>query len=225
MFVDREKLDALNEAGELIKYVDLEVLLSKLMELSVRIMNAQVGAIVLAEEGGFRTGIEWGLSEEILASLRTRSGEPFLRTILDRGEPVLIEDARASELIDTSGLPVHLTSIVAVPLTSQSTNIRTKIRTGYPRPGCLWNFAWDSRMGRNVPENRHPDRRLHTHRSARGGQVGPSSSLVSDVVGFWDFALELRNNQPTKSVSPDFWDGWPLGIECAGGGNVAQIPT
>ena len=113
------KLDALHEAGELVKYVDLDVLLTKLMELSVRIMRAEVGAIVLVSEGEITPGIEWGLSETLLRSLRTADGRPFLETALARGEYVLVADTAGSPEIDVTGLDVNLQSLVLVPLLAQ----------------------------------------------------------------------------------------------------------
>jgi serine phosphatase RsbU (regulator of sigma subunit) len=112
------KLAALNEAGELVKHVDLDALLTRLMELSIRIMRAQVGAIVLRDDQDdrLRTGVEWGLAEGFLLSLRTPGGDPFLERVLDRGEPVLIRDAAASGLVETGGLDRNLTGLLAVPL-------------------------------------------------------------------------------------------------------------
>ncbi|MFH1278612.1 MAG: GAF domain-containing SpoIIE family protein phosphatase [Candidatus Eisenbacteria bacterium] len=112
----RTKLDALNEAGDLVRYVDLDVLLPKLMELSLRIMDAQVGAVVLEEEGRFRTGVEWGLTEEVATGLRTRDGGSFLRAVIDGGVPLLINDGAESDRIDTRGVKVNIRSLLAVPL-------------------------------------------------------------------------------------------------------------
>lgn len=112
----RTKLDALNEAGDLVRYVDLEVLLPKLMELSLRIMDAQVGAVVLEEKGRLRTGVEWGLTEEAAMGLRTGDGGSFLRAVMDGGVPVLIDDAVSSDRIDTSGAQANIHSLLAVPL-------------------------------------------------------------------------------------------------------------
>jgi sigma-B regulation protein RsbU (phosphoserine phosphatase) len=116
----RAKLEALTEAGALVKYVDLDELLAKLMETSVGIMNAQVGAIVFAEGDRFRTQVEWGLTEAFLTSLKTREGEGFLRTVLEGAEPVLIDNVNTSELIDPRALEVDLRSILAIPLVTQS---------------------------------------------------------------------------------------------------------
>ena len=113
------KLDALNEAGELVRHVELQLLLTKLMELSIRIMHAQVGAIVLLQDGELTTGIEWGLRDEVLFALQTPDGRPFLKEHVERGEPILVEDAATSDEIDTSGLDVDLRSLLAVPLVSQ----------------------------------------------------------------------------------------------------------
>ncbi|GJM45203.1 MAG: hypothetical protein DHS20C21_20450 [Gemmatimonadota bacterium] len=110
------KLDALNEAGDLVKYVELETLMTKLMELSIRIMHAEVGAIVLDRDDSLTTGIEWGLSEEILFSLRSEDGDPLVETAIRAGEPVFVADAARSTAIDTSALDVNLTSLILVPL-------------------------------------------------------------------------------------------------------------
>jgi serine phosphatase RsbU (regulator of sigma subunit) len=113
------KLDALHEAGELVKYVELDVLLTKLMELSVRIMRAEVGAIALLRDGRLGTGIEWGLSEEVLLGLRTPGGAPFVQDAIERGEAVLVEDAATSPSLDAGALGARLQSLVLVPLISQ----------------------------------------------------------------------------------------------------------
>ncbi len=117
------KLDALNEAGDLVRELDLEILLTKLMELAIRIMGADVGAVVLAEPDepdGYRTGVEWGLREEVVLGFRTRDGRSLLDAVLDHGHPVLVEDATSSEWIDPDGLEVRLQSLLALPLAVQS---------------------------------------------------------------------------------------------------------
>lgn len=113
------KLEALNEAGELVRYVELNVLLTKLMDLSVRIVRAQVGAIALVKAGRVEAGFEWGLSEDVLLALRTRTGEPFLEHCLALGEPVLVADAASSPLLDVAGLAVSIQSLLVVPLVVQ----------------------------------------------------------------------------------------------------------
>jgi serine phosphatase RsbU (regulator of sigma subunit) len=117
------QLEALREAGDLIRFVDLDVLLARLMELSLEIVKAQVGAILLSEEGKLSMGIEWGLSEKLLLSLRTREGRSFLRTVMARGEPVLVEDAASSDLLDTSGLEVQIQSLLAIPLITRGNKL------------------------------------------------------------------------------------------------------
>ena len=117
------KLDALNEAGGLVKHVDLELLLTKLMELSVRIMRAEVGAIVLYDKGKLTTGIEWGLREEVVLGLKTPDGRSFVEAVVQSGELCLIEDAPTSDRIDVDGIGVNLESLVVVPLTSHNESL------------------------------------------------------------------------------------------------------
>jgi serine phosphatase RsbU (regulator of sigma subunit) len=114
------KLAALNEAGELVKYVDLDALLPRLMELSIRIMRAQVGAIVLRRDDRLTTGVEWGLTEEFLLALRTPGGAPFLEELIERGEAVLIPDAAASDRVETRGLERRLAGLLVIPLVTQA---------------------------------------------------------------------------------------------------------
>jgi sigma-B regulation protein RsbU (phosphoserine phosphatase) len=117
------KLAALNEAGELVKFVDLEVLLTKLMELSVRIAQAEVGSIVLAQDDRLYTGVEWGLTEDFLLGLKTPDGGSFLRSVLEKGEPVLVGDTSSSARIDTRSIAQKLRSLVAVPLLTQTDRV------------------------------------------------------------------------------------------------------
>ena len=117
------KVEALNEVGALVRYVDLDVLLTKLMELSVRIAGAEVGAIVLVEGDRLITGVEWGLTEDVLGRLRTRDGEPLLEAVLASGAPVRVQDASNTEWIDPATVGVALESLLVIPLVCQATTL------------------------------------------------------------------------------------------------------
>ena len=114
------KLDALHEAGQLLRYVDLETLLAKLLELSIRIMRAEVGAILLGDEKEWSTGIEWGLSEEWLKSLRTDEGRGSAEALLSADRMVHETAEAGGGWIDTRELDVHVDSFAFVPLTGKT---------------------------------------------------------------------------------------------------------
>ena len=59
--------------GELISSLDLDVLLTKLLELSLFIATAQVGSVVLLGDQGIESRVEWGLPLEVVSRLRLRA--------------------------------------------------------------------------------------------------------------------------------------------------------
>ena len=91
------KLSAINRMGEFLSILDLDVLLTKLLELSLFMASAQVGSVVLQGEGGIESRVEWGISLEMLERLRFRGGKSILSTVLETGRPELISDFRDPE--------------------------------------------------------------------------------------------------------------------------------
>ncbi|MGH9361511.1 MAG: PP2C family protein-serine/threonine phosphatase, partial [Thermoanaerobaculia bacterium] len=86
------KLAAINDLGELICHLDLDLLLTKLMELSLFLVSAQVGSVVLCGEQGVESRVEWGLPLDIVRRLRHRDGPAVLDRVLLSGQPELIQD-------------------------------------------------------------------------------------------------------------------------------------
>ncbi len=109
------KLSAINGVGELIGSLDLDVLLTKLMELSLFIASAQVGCIALRGEKGIESRVEWGLSLEVVEQLRYRGGKSILESVVESGEPVLVRQFGDSP--DYEGIPeLRVDSYLCVPL-------------------------------------------------------------------------------------------------------------
>lgn len=109
------KLSAINGVGELIGSLDLDVLLTKLMELSLFIASAQVGCIALRGEGCIESRVEWGLSLEVVELLRYRGGKSILKSVLESGEAVLVRQFDACP--DCEGIAeLRVDSFLCVPL-------------------------------------------------------------------------------------------------------------
>jgi len=90
------RLAAFNRFGEVMGHLDVDVLLAKLMELSLFIASAQVGSVVLVGEQGVDSKVEWGLPLEAARRLRHRGGPSILDRVLSTKEPELIENFRDS---------------------------------------------------------------------------------------------------------------------------------
>ena len=86
------KLSAINGLGELIGSTDLEVLLTRLMELSLFIAGAQVGSVVLCGESGIESRVEWGLPLEIARKIAWKGGASVLDQVLMSAQAELIQN-------------------------------------------------------------------------------------------------------------------------------------
>ncbi|MEM7165701.1 MAG: GAF domain-containing SpoIIE family protein phosphatase [Planctomycetota bacterium] len=114
------KLSAINEVGELLGTLDLSVLLTKLMELSLYVVNGQVGSIVLEKDDVCESCIEWGLPPEMIDCLQTQDGIPVYKRVMETGEPELILNFSASSDYRVEGIDVQVGSYLCVPLIAQN---------------------------------------------------------------------------------------------------------
>lgn len=117
------KISAINSTSDLLKNLDLETLLNKLMDLSLGIMNAQVGSIMLLRDDGLESEVEYGLRHEIMAAIKTADGGSFIEQVFAGGEPVLIHDMGAREDLDLSALDVNLQSLISIPLVTKTSTL------------------------------------------------------------------------------------------------------
>lgn len=118
----RQIIANLLAAGDLLLHLDLDVLLTKILETMLSAVQAQVGAVLTLDESGLPVPrVTWGLREDHLARIRTREGRPIAEQVLADGAPVCLnaEDLAAGAL-DLSGLDAHLTGLLALPLTSRN---------------------------------------------------------------------------------------------------------
>jgi len=110
------KLWAINNAGELLSHMNLDVLLVKIMELSLNIVSAQVGSIMLDENGELNTKVEWGLKDELMKRIMHSSGVPLLNYIREQKTPFMVLDTKEDDRIIVDELDVKLDSFIIIPL-------------------------------------------------------------------------------------------------------------
>ena len=111
-----EALDAMNEMGSLMGTLDLRILLTKILQLTLRIGNAEVGSIVLRSEGRMTSQYEWGFTEEAMRSLKTPEGGLFVDDVVAGGEAVYVPSVYLDPRIDTGEGTLPIESIVVLPL-------------------------------------------------------------------------------------------------------------
>ncbi|MGE3166203.1 MAG: PP2C family protein-serine/threonine phosphatase [Planctomycetota bacterium] len=121
--VYQAKLGTINEVGELIGTLDLDVLLAKLMEICLYVVNAQVGSIILVDDGKFRSGIEWGLPLEMARRFKDQQGRIVFERVAETGEPALILDFSASSEYRVEGLEVQVGCYLCIPLVSRNRHL------------------------------------------------------------------------------------------------------
>lgn len=120
--VDRyqAKLEAINEVGELMGSLDVEVLLNKLMQLALYIVRAQVGSVILRTDAGVESRVEWGLPLEMARSFLDADGEILFERVLDAGESVLILDFEQDPEYRIERYDVQVGSYLCIPLISKN---------------------------------------------------------------------------------------------------------
>ncbi len=116
----REIVAQLAVAGDLLRHLDLDVLLTKLLETGLNAVGAQVGAVLLPDAAGkLETRVAWGLTAEHLGAIRLKDGRPVVEAVFASGDPVVAPRAERKALLDLSGLHEHLDGLLCLALVSR----------------------------------------------------------------------------------------------------------
>lgn len=113
------KLDAINEMGELLGNLDLDRIMAKLMEVSLKIMLAEVGSIMLFnEENELSTTIEWGLKDDFVKSIIYTDGTRLIDKVTASKTVYHIEDLPHDQELKIAGNhnQYSVNSIISFPL-------------------------------------------------------------------------------------------------------------
>ena len=116
------KIEAINEVGEMLGSLDIEILLTKLMELALYVASGQVGSILLREKDSDEVDsrVEWGLPLEMARSFCDREGRVVYETVLEQGKPVLILDFGDNNEYHIFGFDLRVDSYLCIPLISKN---------------------------------------------------------------------------------------------------------
>lgn len=110
------KLLAINEIGELLGQLDLNILLSKLIMLVLQVIRAEVGNLMIYERGVLRSQVEWGMNEDEINSIRRPDGTAVVDWVIESRRPLLISDLKDSNRYRVDNLNHNISSMVFLPL-------------------------------------------------------------------------------------------------------------
>ncbi|MEK7414648.1 MAG: SpoIIE family protein phosphatase [Planctomycetota bacterium] len=113
----REIVSQVALAGDLLRHLDLQVLLTKLLETALNATGAQVGAVLLPDaQGKLEVQVTWGLNAEHLALMRLRDGRQLVEAVFATGDPVVASRAEINRTLDISALDAQLDGILVLAL-------------------------------------------------------------------------------------------------------------
>ena len=117
----REQITHLLTAGDLLRHLDVDVLLVKILETVLTAVQAEVGAVVVPDESGtLIPRVTWGLREKHIDHILDRaSGQRLVDVVAEKGALRCIPSEEISNQLDLTGLDAKLSGVLALPLTSR----------------------------------------------------------------------------------------------------------
>jgi sigma-B regulation protein RsbU (phosphoserine phosphatase) len=113
----REIVAQLAVAGDLLRHLDLDVLLTKLLETGLNAVGAQVGAVLLPGSGNaLEVRVAWGMTAEHLSAIRLKDGRSVADAVFANGEPVVVARGDLRKILDLSQLDARLDGLLALAL-------------------------------------------------------------------------------------------------------------
>jgi serine phosphatase RsbU (regulator of sigma subunit) len=119
--VDTAKLRAIAATREVLCALELDIVLTKLMELALTTVGAEVGCIALREsdQSELVCHVAWGLDEDRLTSLRLHDGSCLAETVMRDNTMRVLHRADAEKLLQPEPVLDGIDSLVIVPLGSR----------------------------------------------------------------------------------------------------------
>ncbi len=121
------QLDYLVEMGKLAADLDLGVLLNKIMELTMEFAGAEVGSLVLIEDGQPVTKLDWGLPHEALLALSDPTGESLICKAIDQPAPCWLA---ADQFCVPPQLPYRFRTVAILPLRTRESWLGAVVLVG-----------------------------------------------------------------------------------------------
>lgn len=112
----RERLNDIQTMGAIIASIlETDRVLPVMMEMALRTVRGEVGAILVEEDGELYAKVDWGLNQALLDRLTVESGRLLKDVILERRDSLCLNK---TDLAPGSGLKVF--SLLAAPISSRN---------------------------------------------------------------------------------------------------------
>jgi phosphoserine phosphatase len=117
----REEVTQLLGAGQLLRHLEVEVLLVKILETVMGAVRAEVGAVMTVDESGkLQPRVALGLKQEHVQAIRWKTGgRSVAEHVQEKGQPLCLDTVAIAEQLDLSALGGHLTGLLVLPLASR----------------------------------------------------------------------------------------------------------
>jgi sigma-B regulation protein RsbU (phosphoserine phosphatase) len=122
--IERSRIKDIATLGAVLTSIlDLNQVLSALMEMSIEMVNAEVGAIILLEESKLVTKVFWGVGENTLDSIKTQDGKGIVEWTLESGQTLLINDAHINQSPLSVPTQPNIKCLVSTPISCRGETI------------------------------------------------------------------------------------------------------
>jgi sigma-B regulation protein RsbU (phosphoserine phosphatase) len=117
----REQITHLLTAGDLLRHLEVDVLLVKILETVLTAVRAEVGAVLVPDEKGVLvTRVTWGLRESHLDHILIRAtGQRVVDVVHAAGTLLCVSAEEQASVLDLTGLNAQLSGLLALPLTTR----------------------------------------------------------------------------------------------------------
>jgi sigma-B regulation protein RsbU (phosphoserine phosphatase) len=94
--------------------LEIDAVLSVTIDMGIRLIDGEVGLILLEEKGELKTKASWGVGEQFVKSMHYRDGLDIATYCFQRRSPVVLSDL---ELVSENGILIQ--SVLACPIQSR----------------------------------------------------------------------------------------------------------
>jgi phosphoserine phosphatase RsbU/P len=117
----REEVTQLLSAGQLLRHLDIDVLLAKILETVQSAVRAEVASVLTIDDKNIlQPRVTLGLREEHVAAIKRKAdGRSVAEFVQAQGLPLCLNAEQVENELDLSGLDAHLSGILALPLTTR----------------------------------------------------------------------------------------------------------
>ena len=118
--VKQDRDDIARMGAVLTSITDLEEVLSLLMQMSLRVIGAEVGLILTASPSGLVPRIVWGFDPRAVPLLTYRDGESVVDWVIRTGEGVLVDYSHRVTGLEFEGQHLMVGGVIALPIRAKN---------------------------------------------------------------------------------------------------------